>query len=428
MKKEIIKQRIKNNGLIYTLFYYLCRMVTLASEKCVHFFVRHFGGLQENYIVFKNRQEQDFTDNARALFEYLYENGYSKNYKFIWLVSSKKSIDRNKYKNVTVAVAENKFGWTSPRAFYYGCTAKYFFYTNHTANLNRGAAKGQLVVNLWHGCGYKDSTHKNKKIKYSKSMEMFDLALVPGELFVEAKARYWECDRSKILGIGYPRYDWLLQKGLDKKAIMKTLFGESMQNRRLILWMPTFRKASDGSGFAEGDIGLKYGIPIADDDESLQELDKMCGETGSLLVIKRHPLQTAVQNGRKFKNIKFIDNKLLDKRDVLLYHFIAVSDALISDYSSVAVDYILLDKPIGFAVGDIEQYKQKRGFIFDNPMDYMPGEIIYTFEDLKHFLSDICQGMDKYVAARHKLLPVMHNQCENYCARIIKSLGIEKER
>ncbi|MCM1272081.1 MAG: CDP-glycerol glycerophosphotransferase family protein [Clostridium sp.] len=428
MKKEIIKQRIKNNGLIYTLFYYLCRIATLTGEKLVHLFVRHFGGLHENYIVFKNRQQQDFTDNARALFEYLYENGYSEKYKLIWLVSSRKSIDRNKYKNVTVAVAENKFGWTSPRAFYYGCVAKYFFYTNNTANLNRSAAKGQLVVNLWHGCGYKDSTHKNNKIKYSKSMEMFDLALVPGELFVEAKARYWECDRNKILGIGYPRYDWLLQKGLDKQAIMARLFGTSMKNRRLILWMPTFRNTAAEAGFDEGDIGLKYGIPVADDDESLQALDKMCGETESLLVIKRHPLQASGHSGQKYKNIKFMDNKLLDKRNVLLYHFIAVSDALISDYSSVAVDYILLDRPIGFAVGDMEQYKQKRGFIFENPTDYMPGEMIYTFNDLKKFILDVCQGVDRHREERHRLLPVMHNQCENYRERMIKNLGIKKER
>ncbi|MDE6025513.1 MAG: CDP-glycerol glycerophosphotransferase family protein [Lachnospiraceae bacterium] len=398
------------------------------GEKCVCFFIRHFGGLNENYIVFKNRQQQDFTDNARALFEYLYENGYSKKYKLIWLVSSKKSIDKKTYKNVIVATAENKYGWTSPRAFYYGNTAKYFFYTNNTANLNRGAAKGQLVVNLWHGCGYKDSTHKNKKIQYSSSMEMFDYALVPGELFVEAKARYWECDQSKILGIGYPRYDWLLQKNLDKRTIIGKLFGADMEGRRLILWMPTFRKTSSESGFDEGDIGLKYGIPVACDDGCLEELDRICEETGSLLVIKRHPLQAKENDGQKFKNIKFADNKLLDKRNVLLYHFIAVSDALISDYSSVAVDYLLLDRPIGFAVGDIEQYREKRGFIFDNPLEYMPGQIIYTFEDLKTFIMDVCQGIDRYREARHKLMPVMHNKCDNYCERIIKNLGIKKER
>ena len=50
------------------------------------------------------------------------------------------------------------------------------------------------------------------------------------------------------------------------------------------------------------------------------------------------------------------------------------SDALITDYSSVYFDYLLLDKPIGFTVDDMELYIKDRGFIFNNPEEYMPGK------------------------------------------------------
>ena len=88
-------------------------------------------------IVFKNRENQDFTDNARALFEYLVENGYNEKSQMIYMVSEKKKFRNRKYKNVKFVTAENRFGWNSPMAYYYGATAKYFFYTNNSADLNR---------------------------------------------------------------------------------------------------------------------------------------------------------------------------------------------------------------------------------------------------------------------------------------------------
>ena len=118
----------------------------------------------------------DCTDNPEAFYEYLISSGYNKKYEIIWLVSEKRKFRNQNTRNVKFVTAENKYGWSSPLAYYYGATAGFFFYSHNSAGLNRYRCKGQTVVNLWHGCGYKDAEQGKKKQNIKPD---FDYALVP---------------------------------------------------------------------------------------------------------------------------------------------------------------------------------------------------------------------------------------------------------
>ena len=91
------------------------------------------------------------------------------------------------------------------------------------------------------------------------------------------------------------------------------------------------------------------------------------------------------------------------------------------------MDYLLLDRPLAYILTDFEQYQAKRGFVFDNPLAYMPGEILYGLNDLTRFLSHVATGEDLYREERHRLLPIMHNRCEGYCQRLLEYLKIQKK-
>ena len=119
-------------------------------------------------------------------YEYLIQNKINENHQIIWMVSDKKKCEKLKCKNVKFVTAENKYGWSSPLAYYYGAVAGFFFYTNNTAYLNFYHCKGQITVNMWHGCGYKDVAKDNKP-PAGKSMMHFDHAMVPGPVFVIEK-------------------------------------------------------------------------------------------------------------------------------------------------------------------------------------------------------------------------------------------------
>ena len=87
-----------------------------------------------------------------------------------------------------------------------------------------------------------------------------------------------------------------------------------------------------------------------------------------------------------------------------LYSLIGECGVLLTDYSSVYIDYLILNRPIGFIIDDFEEYKNSRGFVFDKPDDWMPGEKIKTFEELEKFILDIKNGIDKYREVRNALL------------------------
>ena len=94
----------------------------------------------------------------------------------------------------------------------------------------------------------------------------------------------------------------------------------------------------------------------------LKELDSYLREQEIILIIKKHPLQTEWdENEQEFTNIRYVAEALLEKKQIKLYELIGISDGLLSDYSSVAVDYLLLDRPLGYVLADYNIYKEKRG-------------------------------------------------------------------
>lgn len=418
MKIKSIKKKASEVGVAGAVCYYACRLYTKLEMVLLGTWLQRYGKICESRIVFKNRQGQDFTDNARALFEYLIEKGYNERYQIIWVVSEKAKFKEYNYKNVLFVTAENRYGWTSGRAFYYGNTAKYFFYTNNTADLNRYHCKGQLTINLWHGCGYKGATRDKAEIPRSKTMEYFDYALVPGDVFVKTKSAYWGCKKEKILPLGYPRYDWMLRAGRDRVEILHKLFAWENTDSKVVIWMPTFRK-SLLTGYAESKIELPYELPGLKSKEELLKLDEYCHERNILLIIKKHPLQIGWDKPQDFLNIRYVSDGLLRQKEVQLYSLVGICDGLLSDYSSIAVDYILLDCPLGYVMADYEEYAETRGFVFENPLDYMPGEKLYTLCNIKMFLEHVSLGKDLWKEERKRLLPQMHNVTENYCERIV---------
>ena len=79
---------------------------------------------------------------------------------------------------------------------------------------------------------------------------------------------------------------------------------------------------------------------------------------------------------------------------------------------------MLLDRPIGYVLTDFKEYEEKRGFVFKDPLAYMPGEKIHDYQGLEAFLGHVAQKEDQYKKEREALMPVMHNPAENYCERL----------
>lgn len=396
--------RTKRYGLYRTALWVLGTLIYALVCPFYKLYILRFTSVSENQFWFKVSPSGQ--DNCEALMNYIL--AAEKNAEIIVQTDSLKSQRTflGKYiDNKRVTVITNQFRQFSIHKSLLTC--KYVFYSDNSPFKRMYKRTGQFVVNLWHGCGYKDATDK------WITGTMFDYVLVPGKTFIDTKSKFFSCDREQILPVGYPRYDLLMKEyPLLKQQIKKNLF------RKIIIWMPTFRRRFHDEN-TEYCTKPNFDIPLLNSVDDLIEINNICASRKIFLYIKRHPAQIPYTCERMaFSNIVFINNETLSAQGIQTYELLSITDALISDYSSVAIDYLLLDKPIAFALDDFEQYKSTRGFVFDDPLEYMPGHHLYTFEDLKAFIRDVAEDHDPYAEQRHQIMPEVHNPCGNYCERI----------
>ena len=156
---------------------FIWKKVHKCLERCYGWYIKHFIPIDKNVILF--RSMPDYADNARALAEYMIEKGYNKKYRIYFDVSNLPKYE-NSVKGITFVSCKNKFGLYRLSKMRLMITAEYALETHNNILPTIYKKKGQFRVRLWHGCGYKDrSSRDNVRIRN------FDVALVPGRLFVK---------------------------------------------------------------------------------------------------------------------------------------------------------------------------------------------------------------------------------------------------
>ena len=119
------------------------------------------------------------------------------------------------------------------------------------------------------------------------------------------------------------------------------------------------------------------------------------------------------------------NDEMIKQFNLQLYEFIKLTTCLITDYSSISTDYMLLNHPIIYTMDDYEEYRHSRGFSIDDPSQYFVGYQVYDKKQLSEAIQEITNGKDIYQDARMKLLPVLHSHIDgNASARILEHLGI----
>ena len=355
----------------------------------------------------------DYSDNARVLSDYLVAHGYLKDHEIIWLVSDPEKFKKYEQPNLKFIREKYKYaGRRTPETFYYVFTAEKVFFTHSMRWVkDEDRKKEQMFINLWHGCGYKSAKGKSENIH-------FDAVLVPGEVFVDTKTEFFQCNREKVLPLGYPRYDILLAGNRKGKEYIDKLRMDGESKQKVIFWMPTYR-ISDNMALSEDTLNSELNLPVIENMKDLSELNEVLKENRVVIILKRHHLQSSYAMKDELSNIKYMDDEDLEKADVQLYEALSFVDALITDYSSVAIDYLLMDKPMAFTLDDYEKYKESRGFVFEDPLEYMPGMHIYNKQQFYLFVENIGRGLDHWREERKAVLKKTHNiPKDGYCNRI----------
>ena len=173
----------------------------------------------------------------------------------------------------------------------------------------------------------------------------------------------------KFVPLGHPRNDFIVQNKNNsnyKMEIRKKL--AVSENSKVFLIAPTFR-----------DFLKDYNEEIVKLYETeLEELSKMLDERTYVLYRPHHYLGLNVQKSR-WSNVIICDAKTFpDPRPLML-----ASDILVTDYSSIFVDFLLLDRRIVFFQPDLQKYQKVRGLAIDpNNKIHMPGPKINHLSEL----------------------------------------------
>ena len=371
--------------------------------------------IEKKRIVFLSKP--DYSDNSYYLYRYLRERKTDDEYEYVWLDSSKENLPENDARTKFCKRVSPWHGGLSKEALKAVLTSGTVFFTHDSPFHKLKIREGQTVVNLWHGCGYKMIKSTNEWEKQNP----FDYGLVPGKVFVETKSVFWACRKEKILTIGYPRYDEFKKVSDSTKKMLSDLKGSAS---KLILWMPTYRK-TEISRFAVSKMQSVFELPVLTSEEDVKKLDRYCSDGNVVLCVKRHHYQVRYRcEELSLKSIRFIDDSDFRKYDASLYGLLALADGLVTDYSSVAIDYMLVDRPMGFTLDDFNEYRETQGFVFDDPLEYMPGDHIYKYEDLTGFIDEIIEGKDIHREDRLKIMDEVHDPCDDYCGRICERFGL----
>lgn len=348
----------------------------------------------------------DFDGNAGALYEYLKNRGST--HKFVWVIKNPSNrrflLDEN-----DVAVCPRESRSEMEEYITYRAAAKWQIWDNHPI---RKVRKGQINVFLQHfGMGYKQIS------KIFNSPKYVDYALNTNEnVYKYEKHALLYADNTKMLFGELPRNDVLFSNQWDELSKIT-----EHKYHKVIMWAPTLRESAMFNRI-DSDLEYPYGVSLLYSEGDIRKLNDFLSERDMLLLIKIHPRQKCNYTDRRYSSIMYLDSEAVKK--VHAYKLMTQVDAMITDYSSMVFDYMLLDRPIAWVLEDMEHYKVP--FLMENPLDFMPGNHIYTVAQLLDFLEQVSRGEDPYRTQRNAISQQYNAPKEGKgCRNIARTLGLE---
>ena len=350
-------------------------------KNCIKKMLYKFPFIIRNYILLES--VPTYADNTKNVFEEMIKRNINEKYKIYWITSENINEFKNlKYNNVYFINRENKF-----KFFYLRFHAKFIIDCN--AYIDKLNCK-QTRIYLTHGMPLKLAE------EYCKISGNIDYMTLNSEYFTEKMSELFDIDKKKILITGAARNDSIYKNS-------EVLFPE-INRKKTILWMPTYRNHCKTNTFqGRTNIKFKYGVPCINEEKQILELNKILEKENILLIIKLHP-QEDKKNIKELElgNIKLLDNDYFSCGKTI-YDYLRKVDALITDYSSIYFDFLLTNNMIGLAIPDINEYSKHVKLINNNNYESsIVGDYIYNFEDLKQFVVNVSNGIDKNKNLREK--------------------------
>lgn len=369
--------------------------------------LEHFGQIRpDSHIwLFSSTDNSHYNYNSRYLFEYVKENLPEITPLFVINDPELRNSLSSKYGKQYFIETENIQGIRQ------ALSAGVWFTSAGLPAYGTGLHKKRLIINLWHGVPLKKialldpNLKKAARIYFKKIFsENYTCILTTSHELIPLMARSFAVSEDKIKVWGQPRNDGLFQKN-DCREILGQLFPDLPEYTKTVLYAPTFR-----------DYGQVQLFPFKDFDQ--KQLEAFLDEKNMLLFIRTHVAEQGSADPYLGKRIRFLGNEQAEDVTGILNIF----DCLITDYSSIYIDYLLTDKPMIFLPYDRQQYLDGRGMNFDYD-DVTPGPKPETFND---FLDALSPKEDFWKSERTRVNrlfnEIQHPCAADICNKVLKMI------
>jgi len=348
-------------------------------------------------FVFKNNSRS--SGNAMALFNYIndeYENDEKRLTSVIatdddsfinYLKSNNKSFCRIPSLKFIKVVATSKYLICdgSPLIIKYGIFSK-------IVNMK--------IVYLWHGTGFKNikllaNDTKENSASFNHKLLNKSASMILSSSIDDQIRKIKSFNNNNVFITGNPKNDTLLRTKYEP-------IDEYISYNKILLYVPTYRDNGNWEPFTE---------------DYLNKLNKMLLSKNMLFIIKKHVNDTCEYLKEEYSNIKDITEMKIDNNRLLV-----LSDVMISDYSSIVTDYVLLDKPVIFYIPDYKNYTQISRSLYYDIFDIYPRSIAYTDEQLYALLEDTSWFNDHdYRNKYNDFKSLFHQYTDaNSCKRVVE--------
>ena len=340
--------------------------VSFAWRHAYMFLVGTLKGIDPNKAVFSSFMANAYGDNPRYVSEALHE--LAPQVKQVWLFRDDRIDSVQVPDYVIKAHAVGLDGIT------HLATARVWVDNVKKQQSLLFRPKKQIYFNTWHGDrGFKRVGRDNKKLpNWKPRLERFCSAMIAGSEFGARTYRTAFDFQGKVLMDGCPKNDILVRDDPAVAAALREKMGVP-QDAKLLIYAPTYR---DDLPDSDQRAPLNLG-------QALDWLEEKTGKTW-LCLMRAHYLSHGIDAGDAAGRV--IDMTRWPEMAELL----AVSDLLISDYSSCAGDFILRDKPAILYQSDADQYTDgSREFYFD--MATAPFFIAHDMAELKAVIDGLTE-------------------------------------
>lgn len=232
-----------------------------------------------------------------------------------------------------------------------------------------------MVIQLWHAPGafkkFGGSVENASMLKLIS--DNTDYLITTSKHIEDYYAEAFQIDKSKIIPLGLPRADYYFENHdisrLKEDFIRKY---NVSPDKKIILYAPTFRE------------NTKFNNVF-----NYLDLEKFNNELSDeyALILRLHPKIKDFYSDEISADSNYVDcSDYKNEQELLL-----LSDMLITDYSSIMIEFSLLNKPVIFFAYDLNNYlENERGFYLDYRND-LPGPVVYDSDEL---INVIKSGVD----------------------------------